>query len=85
LVAVVESASGREYSLFADKTDLEYPEPPGKGRSVEGWIKVEVLQCERGLCLVRLPQSTLENGSCVTVKEDRLDRVAGGRCAGVSR
>ncbi len=75
---VVRSSSGREFSLFSQKADLDYPEPPAENRPVEGWIKVEVLQCERNLCLVRLPQSTLENGQYLTVSADQLDRTVTG-------
>ena len=85
LAVVVRSAGGREVSLFADKTELEYAEQPAADCPVEGWIKVQVLQCERNLCLVLLPQTTLENGPYVTVTADRLDRVPAQGKAGASR
>lgn len=74
LAVVVRSSGGRQLSLFAQKTDLDCQELPSENRSVEGWIKVEVVQRERGLCLVRLPQSTLENGQYLTVRADQLDK-----------
>jgi hypothetical protein len=73
LAVVVRSASGREFSLFAQKSDLSYSEPPTEGQSVDGWIKVEVIETNRNLCLVRLPQTTLENGQYITVACDQLD------------
>ncbi len=74
LVAIVRNSSGREFSLFAPKTDLDYEVQPTRDGPVEGWVKVQVLQCERDLCLVRLPRTTLENGQYVTVAVSQLDR-----------
>ena len=75
LVAIVRSSSGREFSLFAQKPDLDYEELPDRDRPTDGWVKVQVLQCERDLCLVRLPQTTVENGQYLTVPVSQLDRV----------
>jgi len=85
LAAVVRSAGGREVSLFAQRTDLEYQDQPSADRPVAGWIKVEVLQCDRNLCLVRLPQTTLENGPYVTVTADQLDSAPTRQWAGAGR
>ena len=85
LAVVVRSASGRQLSLFAQKTDLDYQELPTDERSVEGWIKVEIVQRERGLCLIRLPQSTLENGQHLTVRMDQLDRTSTGQASEASK
>src|SRR5690349_4958850 len=64
---VVTSSSGRQFSLFSDKNDLRYDEPQTEEQPVNGWIAVEVVKCENNLCLVRLPQTTLENGQFITV------------------
>jgi hypothetical protein len=82
---VVRSSTGRELSLFAPRSDLSYQDLPTSDRSVEGWMKVDVLQCERNLCLVRLPRTTLENGQYLTVTADQLDRAPTGGRAEVGR
>jgi hypothetical protein len=75
LAVVVKSVHGREFSLFAAKTDLEYDENPTENHPVEGWVRVNVVQRERNLYLVRLPQTTLENGQYVTVAAGQLRAV----------
>jgi hypothetical protein len=75
LIAVVRSYTGREFSLFVPKVDLDFDEPPAEEKPVEGWIRVDVLEEERGMFLVRLPQSTLENGHYVTVTGNQLARI----------
>jgi hypothetical protein len=74
---VVKSFRGPEYSLFAQKSDLDYNELPTEDQPVDGWIHVDVIEhdADRGLFLVRLPQSTLENGQFLTVSASQLRRV----------
>jgi hypothetical protein len=67
LAAVVRSAHGREFSLFAPKSELTYLEPPAENRPVEGWLRVSLVAREKNLYVVRLPQTTLENGQYITV------------------
>jgi hypothetical protein len=74
LAVVIKSSSGREFSLFAEKTDVDCSEWPREGGSVPGLIKVEVVDMQGDLCLVRLPQSTLENGQYVTVQSNQLNK-----------
>lgn len=71
----VRSSSGREYSLFADKIDITYQGEPTEENPSEGWIIVSVVQTQGSLCLIRLPQSTLENGQFITVPCSDLDSV----------
>jgi hypothetical protein len=85
LVAVVRASSGRDFSLFAQKTDLEYDEAPTGDDVIDGWVKVDVLQRERDLCLVRLPQTTLENGQYLTVAVSQLDKAPNERPAGAAK
>jgi hypothetical protein len=75
LAVVVQSATGRELSLFAQKTDLEYNDTPTEAGSVIGWINVEVLDFDESVCLIKLPQTTLENGQFITVRQSQLDKV----------
>lgn len=74
---VLKSFHGREYSLFAQRNDLEYDEPPTEDQPVGGWMRVAVVEQDpgRGLFLVRLPQSTLENGQFMTVSAGQLRRI----------
>src|SRR5438309_2067463 len=72
---VVRSHDGREFSLFAQTGDVTYSEQPTADREVDGWIKVELLQQDKNLVLVRLPQTTLENGQFLSVRADQLDRL----------
>lgn len=58
-----KDAAGTPFSLFARHSDVD----------TEGWIRVKVLAQQNGLCLVQLPQETLENGSTVTVLRDDLE------------
>ena len=55
------------FSLFACDYNLTFRSAPTIGERVQGWIQVEVLQTSASLALVRLPQSTMENGDVVTV------------------
>ncbi len=74
LAVVIRSLSGRQYSLFAQISDCECVHLPMGNRPVEGFIRVSVLQCERGSCVIRLPYTTLENGQYITVAANQLDK-----------
>lgn len=76
LVVVVRSFNGREFSLFAQKIDLEYDDPPTENAPVEGWVRVNVVERDKNLCLVKLPQTTLENGQYITVSAGQLRAVS---------
>lgn len=57
---------GRSFGLFALKEDVQVdPEPVDRG--VEGWLRVEKVEERNGLCLLLLPESTIESGRDVTV------------------
>ena len=71
---VVKSFNGRTYSLFVPKCDLTFTVAPTEDDSVDGWIAVEVLQKDKNRYLIRLPQTTLENGQFLTVNAEQLDR-----------
>lgn len=61
-VAEGTDAEGAPFSLFARESEVD----------ADGWIRVEVIAKKAELCLVRLPQQTLENGSTVTVRCEDL-------------
>lgn len=75
---VVKASSGREFSLFTDRSTVSVGLWPQDDQTVEGWINVQVVE-ERGsspdgsLVLVLLPQTTLENGPYLTVNRGQLD------------
>ena len=75
---VIRAASGREYSLFTERSTVSVGQWPQDDQSVDGWIDVDLVE-ERGstpngsLVLVRLPQTTLENGQYLTVSRGQLD------------
>lgn len=64
---VVEGRDAKNvpFSLFSRDSDVD----------TDGWIKVEVIAKTGELCLVRLPQQTLENGSTVTVRCEDLQEL----------
>jgi hypothetical protein len=60
------------FSLFAQDSDVETPNVPTSTAPVTGWLRVDVIQEQGDLALVRLPQDTLENGRTVTVRREQL-------------
>jgi len=67
-----ELYNGEGFSLFARQDDIECAEFPMTGQSASAWIRADVLDEKADLRLVRLPQSTLENGDTVTVRSGQL-------------
>ena len=73
LAVVLRSHAGRVLSLFASKTSLRYDQEPSRDAPMEGWVQVEIVKNEKNLYLVRLPQTTLENGQYLTVAAGQLE------------
>ena len=71
-----EMFDGEGFSLFACKEDLQCSEFPEGKTTVPGWIRVQILDEEEGLMLVRLPQRALENGDTVTVRRDQVQIIS---------
>jgi len=69
---VVESFSGRVYSLFASRDDVANDQEPTLDEPTDGWLRVKVLEPEGNNVLVQLPQTTLENGSYLAVRRDQV-------------
>jgi len=69
---VVESFSGRAYSLFAPQDDVTHDREPAQDEPSDGWLKVKVLKPEGNNVLVQLPQATVENGPYLAVRRDRM-------------
>lgn len=60
------------FSLFVEQEDVWFKEEPVQGKSVQGLVRITALQQKDDLCLVALPQPTMENGWSVTVKRDNV-------------
>ncbi len=69
---VVESFSGRAFSLFASREDVKCEREPSQDEPTAGWLKVKILEQEGNNILVQLPQSAIENGSYLAVRRDQL-------------
>jgi hypothetical protein len=69
---VVESFSGRGFSLFASREDVQREREPSLDEPTTGWLKVKLLEQKGNNFLVLLPQTTLENGSYLAVRHDQL-------------
>lgn len=54
--------------------DVDFDGPLQGSEAVDGSMRVEVLQEERGLALVRLPAEAFENGYFLTVNADQVQR-----------
>lgn len=68
---------GKEFSLFTTERALALDEHPTEETPVEGAIRVTPMKVEGDLCLVLLPQPTLENGRSITVhRADLFEREA---------
>jgi hypothetical protein len=74
----VRSFSGRTFSLFADRGDVECDQFPSEDRTVEGWVSVEIVNSSETHYLVQLPQSTLENGRFLSVNPSQLRGIVKG-------
>ena len=67
-----ELFDGSGFSLFAQREDIRFKEEPSEAKSVEGWIRVSLLDQKEDMLLVSLPQPTLENGQAITVSAARV-------------
>ncbi len=68
-----KTAYGAEFSLFVPDDFVEADLSATVTEAVNGWIRVEVLQREGALMLVRLPYQTFENGQTVTVRDSEVE------------
>lgn len=60
------------FSLFVEEEYVRFRDEPVVDKPVQGFVRITTLQKEDDLCLVALPQSTMENGCSVTVKSDKV-------------
>ena len=69
---VVETFNGRSLSLFASRDEVMFDQEPTQDIPTDGWLSVQVLERRGNNVLVRLPQSTVENGQYLAVRSDQL-------------
>lgn len=67
-----ETSSGEGFSLFADEDSIECRAYPTGSERAPAWLRVEVLQKQGNLALVKLPRHTMENGDTLTVFSKEL-------------
>jgi hypothetical protein len=68
-----ETFTGEEFSLFVPEQFVDLENSLEEGRSVPGWVRVELLDQRENLVLVRLPNQTLGNGQSITVRREQLE------------
>ena len=69
---IVETFNGRSLSLFASRDEVMFDQEPTQDIPTDGWLSVQVLERHGSNVLVRLPQSTVENGQYLAVRSDQL-------------
>lgn len=67
------TADGTEFSLFVPQEFVEVDHPPTEQAALPAVVRVDVLDEQQDLVLVRLPRQTLENGRSVTVSRAQLE------------
>lgn len=66
-------ADGKEFSLFVDDDRVEGSERDLTDQWIQGWLRVEVLDVQGPVALVRLPSQAFENGKTVGVWQRDLE------------
>jgi hypothetical protein len=79
----IQSFNGRNFSLFASRDDVQSTGSPTEDQSVDGWLNVEIVNQTVSHFLVRLPQSTLENGQHISVSPSQLRGIPASKLVGV--
>ncbi len=69
---IVESFNGRSFSLFASRDEVIFDQEPTQDAPTDGWLRVQVVEGRGNNVLVRLPESTVENGQYLAVRSDQL-------------
>lgn len=64
--------NNNEFSLFADKRDVDFKGELSVDKSIDGWIKVEPGPKKGDLLLVSLPQPAFENGRNIIVRTEQV-------------
>lgn len=68
------TSSGAVFSLFMPENRVICSQPPSEGKSVEAWLRVDIVDRQGSLLVVLLPRQTMETGQFITVNEDQLRR-----------
>jgi hypothetical protein len=69
---VVETFNGRFFSLFASRDEVMSDQEPTQDAPTDGWLSVQVIERRANNVLLRLPQSTVENGQYLAVRSDQI-------------
>ncbi len=69
---VVESFNGRRFSLFSSRDDVSFEQEPTQDEPTQGWLAVQTTQRSGNNIVVRLPQTTIENGQYLSVRLDQV-------------
>jgi hypothetical protein len=70
---VVRQSDGSDASLFVPQEFVECSPSPSFDRPTDGLLRVQLIERQGQLALVRLPRSTLEHGDYVTVQAAQLE------------
>lgn len=62
----------RDFSLFAETSDVKFTDEPSMDKFVDGWLKVTAGSQQNDLLLIVLPQPSFENGQTITVRKDQV-------------
>ena len=76
-----EDYQSEEFSLFVRPQFLALTQPPSAETEVSGFLRGIELERRDGLCLIRLPGQTFENGSTITVRDEQLEANPSHQCA----
>ena len=72
LAVRAQAFDGTEFSLFAPEEYVDFSEQHEEEGSVDAWLRVDMIESQDELNLVRLPRQPLENGQFVTVRASQL-------------
>ena len=72
LAVRLQAFDGSEFSLFAPEEYVDFSEQYEETGSVDAWLRVEIVESQDELNLVRLPRQPLGNGQFVTVRASQL-------------
>ena len=64
--------NNNEFSLFADRSDIDFKGKLSPDTPIDGWLKVTPGPKKGDLLVVNLPQPAFENGKNIIVKMEQV-------------
>jgi hypothetical protein len=64
---------GTGFSLFAEKEDVRFEKGLEIGQTVDGFVRVDILQEVGDLYLLSLPKPTMQNSPFITVEKGEVE------------